>query len=139
MRSSCWPDTTKKKSVRALTLKHSGYCMAPWHLHALLRPDSPKKKLLARGVTKLRRSDRTEQKKWRTLTLLSGSKQTKKSNLRAQQRKWPVNKKKKKNDVRPAEWIGLDKRKKVLRALQDATGLKNLHVRLPAEVEATGQ
>jgi hypothetical protein len=35
--SGCTPLLTglhKKKSVRALTLEHSGYCMAPWHLHA---------------------------------------------------------------------------------------------------------
>ena len=53
-----------------------------------------------------------------------------------------------KKSERPAEEVTVqnkcctpcrDKKKKVLRALQDATGLKNLHVRLPAEVEATGQ
>jgi hypothetical protein len=73
----CWPNS-KKKTVRAWTLEHSGYCMAPWHFACKLRPDSDKKKSA--------RAWRTGQGK---VEKLLHAQQKKKKILRAPQGKWP--------------------------------------------------
>jgi hypothetical protein len=73
-----------------------------------MRPDSPQIKNSG-ALTRLWRSDRTEQIKKVARTDAAERQQAKK-NMRAQQRKWPVNKKKKKNVARPA---GCDRIKKI--------------------------